>query len=757
MNADIPSIVASMTLAEKAAMVRGRDLWNTEAVKRLGVPSIRMTDGPHGVRLQAADAGIDDLHNTERATCFPAQCAVASSWDTELVREMGEAIAEECQALGVHIILGPGANIKRTPLCGRNFEYYSEDPVLTGELGAAFVQGVQGRGVGTSVKHFACNNQEHERMSISVEIDERTLRETYLAGFERIVKESQPWTVMASYNKVNGTFVCESHYLLAEILKEEWNFQGLVVSDWSAVNSRNRALVAGLDLEMPGFEGLNDDKIVQAVRSGQLDERVLDEAVRRILRIVFMAVEGEEERATFDPDAHHALARRMAGESVVLLKNKDGMLPLDRKLGSLAVIGRFARSPRYQGDGSSRINPTRLDTAYAEISKLLGDGAQLAYADGYSEKDELDEELVLEAVQVAKEADVAVVFAGLPASYESEGFDRSHLDMPPSHNELIEAVCRAQPNTVVVLSNGSAVTMPWLDSPKALLEGWVTGQASGGAIADVLFGLVNPSGKLPETFPVRLEDTPAYINFPGEEERVRYGEGLFVGYKYYEKKRVRPLFPFGFGLSYTNFEYSDLRLSHSTITDRETLNLSVKVKNTGDMAGKEVIQLYVRDPESRLVRPEKELKAFAKVALEPGEERDVCFQLSGRDFAYYDSVRKTWHVESGDFEILIGSSSADLRAKASVYMNSSRVLKTTFHTLLPMQCFLADRVAAPIFKEVLGDVPLVAAMLSGGDEDPFARMIGALPVAKLISLTGGAVDEKQLDDLVSLINSETSD
>ena len=751
-NKQINDLIRQLTLEEKVALIRGRDFWNTEAVERLGIPSICMTDGPHGVRLQATDAGINDFHNTLKATCFPAQCAVAASWDTRLVRKMGEAIGQECQALGVHVILGPGANIKRTPLCGRNFEYYAEDPVLTGELGAAFVRGVQSQGVGTSVKHYVCNNQEFERMTISAEVDERTLRETYLAGFERIVVESEPWTVMAAYNRVNGTFVCESHYLLTDILKEEWNFQGLVVSDWGAVYARDKALAAGLDLEMPGYEGLNDSKIIDRVRAGQLDETVLDEAVRRILRIVFMAIGGKQEGVTFDPEVHHALARRMAAESMVLLKNEDGILPLDQQPKSLAVIGRFARSPRYQGEGSSRINPTQLDTAYAEISKILGDGTELMYADGYSDADEPDGELIREAVQMAGAAEVAVVFAGLPAAYESEGFDRSHLDMPPSHNELIEAVCRAQPNTVVVLSNGSAVTMPWLRGPKAILEGWVTGQASGGAVADLLFGLVNPSGKLPETFPVRLEDTPAYLNFPGEEDKVRYGEGLFVGYKYYEKKKVKPLFPFGFGLSYTTFEYSGLKLSHSTLTDKDTLQVALKVKNTGNVAGKEVVQLYVRDVESRLVRPEKELKAFAKVALEPGEEKQVRFGLSGRDFAYYDSARKTWYIESGTFEILVGSSSDDVRAKAVVSIESGQELTTTFHPLLPLKYFLNDHVAAPILIEALAGLPAIEALASDGDADPILSILKEFPIAKLVNLMGGVVSDKQLDELVSLIN-----
>jgi beta-glucosidase len=752
MEEKINHIISQMTLEEKVAMTRGRDYWNTEAIERLGVPSICMTDGPHGVRLQAGGGDLSDFFNSRKATCFPLACAIASSWDTGLAEEMGEAIAEECQALGVHIILGPGANIKRTPLCGRNFEYYSEDPVLTGEMGAAFVRGVQSQGVGTSVKHFACNNQEYERMTISAEVDERTLRETYLAGFERIITKSEPWTVMGSYNRLNGVSVCENHYLLTEILKKEWGFRGLVVSDWSAVNFKEKVLEAGLDLEMPGYGGSGDEKIIQLVKSGQLDQ-VLDEAVRRILRIVFMAVGAGKKEGTFDIDAHHTLARKMAGECIVLLKNTAAMLPLDRKkLDSLAVIGGFARTPRYQGAGSSKVNPTKLDTAYVEISKLLENRVELAYAEGYSEKDEVDEKLIREAVERAQEADVAVVFAGLPSPYESEGYDRSHMDLPPSHTKLIEEVCRVQPNTVVVLSNGSAVTMPWVDLPKAILEAWVTGQASGGAVADVLFGRVNPSGKLPETFPVRLEDTPAYLNYPGEEDRVRYGEGLFVGYKYYEKKKIKPLFPFGFGLSYTTFEYRDLKLSQSTITDQDILRVSLKVKNTGKMAGKEIVQLYVRDEKSRLIRPEKELKAFAKVALEPGEEKEVCFELSGRDWAYYDSARKMWYIESGTFEILIGSSSDDLRGKAQVYMDSGQKLEMTFHKFLPIKHFLADETAAQSLMAFLADNPFMKALSSGENANSFMDMLKDLPVAKLISLSGGTVDEKGLDDLMNLIN-----
>ena len=506
------------------------------------------------------------------------------------------------------MLLGPGTNLKRSPLGGRNFEYFSEDPVLAGEMAAAWIQGVQSKGVGTSLKHYVCNDQETHRMTINAQVDPQTLREVYLLPFERAVKKASPWTIMAAYNQVNGVRAVEHPELFREILKGEWGYDGVVVSDWFAVNKREDALSGGLDLEMPGTPAVDAEnpRLAQLVRDGLLSEEVLDEAVARILRLIFRTTAQRNPGATFDKEAHHALARKVASECVVLLKNEDNLLPLEpEKLSSIAILGRFAKHPRFQGGGSSHVTPTKLESAYDELTALLGDAVKVHYADGYPEEDRVDETLLREAAEVAKAADVAVVFIGLPDAYEVEGMDRKHIDLPPSHNRLVEEICRVQPNTVVVLSNGSAVAMPWVDRPKAILEGWLGGQAGGGAVADVLLGRVNPSGKLSETFPVRLEDTPAYLNFPGDGHHVRYGEGVFVGYRYYEKKGIKPLFPFGHGLSYTTFEYSDLRLSKDVITDQDELKVTVKVRNTGNRAGKEVVQLYVRDVEATVPRPKR--------------------------------------------------------------------------------------------------------------------------------------------------------
>lgn len=752
MEEQVNSLVSRMTLEEKVALTTGRDLWSTEAVERLGIPSIWLSDGPHGVRraFSGDDIGIG---GAKEATCFPTASALASSWDRDLVEEVGRALGRECHALDVQILLGPGLNIKRSPLGGRNFEYFSEDPYLSGEMAAAYVQGVQSEGIGTSVKHYACNNQEFERMTISAEVDERTLRELYLSGFERVIKKAAPWTVMASYNRVNGTAVTEHSALLTEILRNEWQFTGFVVSDWSAVNYKEKALLAGLDLEMPGKSVTDEMRIVQLVRDGQISEEVVDKAVRRILTIVLKAAANKKEGAAFDAAAHHALARRAAGESIILLKNNGHLLPLDpKKLNSLAVLGRFAKDPRYQGAGSSQVSPTRLEPAYDAIQTLLGGKAQLHYAEGYTDSDAIDDELIREAVEAAGSAKAAVIFAGLPPQYESEGFDRNHIEMPPSHNRLIEAVCQVQPNTIVCLSNGSAVSMPWLDLPAAVLEGWLGGQAGGAAAADVLFGRVNPSGKLSETFPRRLEDTPSYLNFPGEEERVRYGEGLFVGYKYYDKKKIAPLFPFGFGLSYTTFSYSGINLSAETISDTDVLQVSLTVENTGEKAGSEVVQLYLRDEDSRLIRPEKELKGFAKVALEPGEKKTVLFELKHRDFAYYNSTHKKWHVETGWFEILIGGSSVDISLTGRVFMESSQHLKTRYHKLLPFKHYLADPKARAVLQQKLGDSPIVTVLLADDIDNVFLKMLSDMPIIKLLQYTGGTVTEADLDRVIKTLN-----
>ena len=606
MTRDIQALIAQMTIEEKAGLCSGRDFWHTKGVERLGIPPLMLTDGPHGLRKQGGDAEEMGAQACVPSTCFPTGVTLASSWDRALLRRVGAAIGEECQAENVEIILGPGLNIKRSPLCGRNFEYFSEDPYLAGEIAASHIQGVQSQGVGTSAKHFAVNNQENRRFSVDANVDERTLREIYLAGFESAITQAQPWTVMCSYNKLNGEYCSQHPSLLTDILRKEWGFEGFVMSDWGAVDLRVDGLAAGLELEMPYSGGSNDRKIVEAVKNGTLPESVLNQAVERLLKIIFTAIDQKKPGATYDRAAHHQTAREAAKECMVLLKNDDHILPLKAE-GAIAVLGAFAKTPRYQGGGSSHITPTRIDSAYDEMQKLAGSRAKLTYAAGYDAKtDQPDDALLQEAARVAAEADVAVIFAGLTDSYESEGYDRTHLRMPDNHVALIHAVAAAQQNVIVVLSNGSPVEMPWKDRVKGILEGYLGGQAGGGAVADLLFGAANPCGKLAETFPQTLAHNPSSLNFPGEGDRVDYREGLFVGYRYYDAKEIEPLFPFGYGLSYTTFEYTGMAVDKKELTDADTVTVTVKVKNTGTVAGKEIVQLYVRDVESRVIRPVKE-------------------------------------------------------------------------------------------------------------------------------------------------------
>ena len=598
---DIQSIVKQMTLEEKAALCTGASPWSTTPVERLGVPEMIVSDGPHGLRR------VPDIHSMAMhslpATCFPTASCSASTWDVALLGELGAALAEEAIALNVDVVLGPGVNMKRSPLGGRNFEYFSEDPYLAGELAVSFIQGVQAKGVGTSLKHYAANNQEYQRFSISSEVDERTLRELYLPAFEKAVKEAQPWTVMCSYNKVNGAFASEHHTLLTEILKDEWGFEGLVVSDWGAVRDRVAALRGGLDWEMPGPQARRVQAVVEAVRSGELAEATLDESVRRILRIVFMAQETPKGGA-FDVDAHHSLARKIAAEGMVLLKN-DGTLAPARVTEQIAVIGRSAQAAHFQGGGSSHINPTRVDVPFQELQARAG-SAELTYAEGYPADDAFRQDLIDEAVGLARSADVALLYIALPTYKESEGYDRPDLDLTAQQVALIQAVAKVQPKTVVVLNNGAPVAMSaWIDAVPAVLEGWMMGQAGGGALADILFGRVNPCGKLAETFPLKLSDTPAYLNWPGGAGKVHYGEGLFIGYRYYDARELPVLFPFGHGLSYTTFAYSNARASAQTFRDVDGLTVTVDVTNTGGMAGKEIVQVYVRDRASGLVRPDE--------------------------------------------------------------------------------------------------------------------------------------------------------
>ncbi len=676
---DIDKLLMEMTLEEKASLCSGADFWHTKAVERLGIPAVMVSDGPHGLRKQEEEADHLGVAESIKAVCFPTASAMACSFNRELLQEVGAALGEECQAEDVAVLLGPGVNMKRSPLCGRNFEYYSEDPYLAGELGAAFVQGVQSQEVGVSLKHFAANNQEWRRFSISAQVEERPLREIYLAPFERIVKKARPWTLMCSYNRINGTYSCENEWLLNQVLRREWGFQGLVMTDWGAMNERVPALKAGLELEMPSTFGENDRLLVEAVQDGSLSMETLDRGVRRILELVDRSLSHRRENASYDKEEHHALAKRMALDSAVLLKN-DGILPLKRE-GNTAVIGLFAQNPRIQGGGSSHINCCRIDSALDALKDCPG----ITYAQGYrTDQDVIDEELEREAIQAASKADVAVIFAGLPDAFESEGYDRTHLDMPECQNHLIQAICQVQPKVAVVLHNGSPIRMPWLDKVSAVLEMYLAGQASGSAAVELLWGQANPSGKLAESFPLRLEDNPSYLNFPGTRTQVNYQEGIFIGYRYYDKKKMDVLFPFGFGLSYTSFQYGNMRLlvngqekassAGLAVKDSDSMKLLADVTNVGKLAGSETVQLYVKNGDCEEVRPEKELKGFSKVFLQPGETKTVSFPLDQRSFAYYSTRLPGWYAPSGEYQLLLGASSRDIRCCLPLTLENSASL-----------------------------------------------------------------------------------
>lgn len=750
-------LVQKMTLEEKASLCSGLTSWTTKPIERLNIPSIYMTDGPHGLRK----ADGNDFSQTVPATCFPTASALASSWDIDLVQKVGIALGQECQANDVQIILGPGVNMKRSPLCGRNFEYFSEDPVLSGNLAAAFIQGVQSQGVGTSLKHFAANNQEHERLISNSVIDERTLNEIYLPAFEIAVKKSQPWTVMCSYNKLNGTYASENPYLLTDRLRNQWGFKGFVVSDWGAIADRVAGIEAGLNLEMPTSNGYNDKKIVEAVKSGKLQESQLNEIVTEMLAIILQAADAKKQNATYDKQIHHQLAREVSSQCMVLLKNNHNILPLKLdKLAKIAIIGAFAKTPRYQGAGSSQVKTTLLSNAWDELNKLKHPGVTFTYSEGYTNDGSPNEKLLAQAVQQAKQSDVVVLFAGLPDSYEMEGADRADISMPESHNKLIEAVTMVNPNTVVVLQNGSAVSMPWVAKPAAILECFLGGQAGGGAIADVLSGKVNPSGKLSETFPVKIEDNPSYLHFPGENHETRYGEGIFIGYRYYEKKKIKPLFPFGFGLSYTTFSYANLKTNADSIKDTDTLRVEVSVKNTGKVAGKEVVQLYIHDQGITVQRPEKELKHFAKVTLQPGEEKTIRFGLSSRDFAYYNTAVHDWVIQPGNFDIMVGGSSVNLPLLKTIKLEPTHVQ----YPALTRNSLLIEFAKNPKGKAFYDQV--INQMYSYMKIDPNAKVddetrkainsmklyINDTPVYKFVLMTEGKFTDEMLDATLKAVN-----
>lgn len=664
-------IIAQMTLEEKASMCDGYDYWHSQGVERVGVKSVMLTDGPHGIRKRVEEKSKEEKTSLKGvpAICYPTASATACSWDTELIGKMGEALGDECLKEQVSVLLGPGTNIKRSPLCGRNFEYFSEDPVLAGEMAASFINGVQSKGIGTSLKHFAANNQETRRMTVNTVADERTLREIYLTPFEIAVKKAQPWTVMCAYNRLNGEYCAENKWLLTDVLRDDFGYEGIVVTDWGAENDRVAGLLAGQELEMPTSSGDGTKKIIDAVNNGTISMDFLDSMVDRIIDISKKA-EKVLGNYTYDPQEHHKFAREIATQCMVLMKNDNNLLPL-KKDAKIAVIGEMAMKPRYQGAGSSLINPIQLDNAYDTMTQM---GIKFDYAQGYStsKKNKIsDDTFVAEAVEKAKNAEVAVLFIGLTDEYETEGNDRKHISLPPLHNRLVTEVAKVNKNVIVVLSGGASVAMPWVDSAPAILNCFLTGQASGSAVCDILFGDVNPSGKLAETYPCELSDNSSANYFPGTTVSVEYREGIYVGYRYYDKVDKEVRFPFGHGLSYTTFEYSDLKVSADSIKDTDTLTVSFKIKNTGDIDGAEVAQLYVADTESTIYRPVKELKGFKKVFLKAGEEKEVEITLDKRAFAYYNVKLGDWHVESGEFRILVGASSRDIKLNTSVNVEST--------------------------------------------------------------------------------------
>ena len=649
-------LVAQMTLEEKTSLCSGKNFWYLKGIKRLGLPEIMVTDGPHGLRKQESGAENLGLNASVPSTCFPTAAASACSFDRALLQEIGKAIAEECREENVAVLLGPGVNIKRSPLCGRNFEYFSEDPLLSGEMAAAFIDGVQSQEVGVSLKHFAANNQETRRMTVESVLDERTFREIYLKGFEIAIKKSHPWTVMCSYNRLFGEFASQSKYLLSDILRKEWGFENLVVSDWGAVVDRVKAVQAGLDVEMPHQDDAHDRELIQAVKSGVLPIENLDQAATNVVALILKSQ--RRQAFQYSQEAHHALARSAAAQSAVLLKNEGGLLPAKPGTSS-AAIGAFAKNARYQGAGSSKILPYRLDNALDELKAL---GVDAEYAAGYPlDSDETDEVLLQEARRVAAGKEIVYVFAGLPDRYESEGFDRDNMRLPQNHIRLIEAVSEVNKNVAVILMGGAPMELPWAEKVPTILLVYLGGQAAGGACADVLLGRVNPSGKLAETWPFRLEDNPSYGSFPGSSMTVEYREGVFVGYRYYDSATKAVRYPFGFGLSYTKFEYSGLKLSQKKLGENEVLEISCTVKNAGKVSGKEVVQLYIAAPQSGVFKAAQELKGFDKIALEPGAAKKVVFTLPVKELAFYNVQIPGWQVESGRYEVRIGASSRDIR------------------------------------------------------------------------------------------------
>jgi beta-glucosidase len=738
----------NLTPREKAALTTGADYWSTQPAPAIGLPAIRMSDGPHGLRVQDDDNPDHlGLGRSLPATCFPPAVTLASSWDPDLIREVGAALGREARNFGVDVVLGPGLNIKRTPLCGRNFEYYSEDPLLSGLLAAASVEGIQSRHVAACVKHFVANNQEFERYRISADIDERPLREIYLRGFQIVVTEANPWMVMTSYNRVNGTYVDESRWLVTGVLRDEWGFDGVVVSDWGAVYDPVAAVRAGVDIRMPGRP--DDPRIRDAALAGTITEDTLDAVVERLLRLSERVRSAPVEAVDFD--AHHELTRRAAAESAVLLKNDDRTLPLDvADVRRIAVVGELARTPRYQGAGSSAVNPTRVVSALDALTARLDGSAEVRFAAGYPlTSDDTSTELLREAVDTAAGADVVVLSLGLPPSAEAEGSDRTHIDLPRNQLDLLAEIARVNPRVVVALSNGAVVTTaPWRHHASAIVEFWLTGQAHGDTVVDVLLGAVNPSGKLAETIPVRLQDTPAYLNYPGEHGHVRYGEGIHVGYRYYDARELDVDFPFGHGLSYTDFEYDDLAVTCHPTTDATAFTVEVTVANVGARSGAEVVQIYLHDEAGLVTTPPQELCGFAKVRLEPDRRARVSIPVPRERLRHYHPGAG-WAYTGGPAEIRVGSSSRDI--KLGTRVDLPRVpLDTELSAWSTLDEWYRHPEKGPRLRQLIdarGGVWGRAGDLLG---DPVGRAaILSLPMKGLLQFPGFPVDEDDLDHLLA--------
>ena len=749
MKRNIKEIIGQMTLEEKAGMCSGKDYWNLKGVERLGIPSVKVSDGPNGLRTPTIDSEQLGFNSME-AISYPSACLSACSFDTELMEEMGERIGEECRSRNIAVILGPSANMKRSPLCGRNFEYFSEDPYLGAHIAAAYVKRVQSKDVSACVKHFTANNQEYRRQTCSSEADERTLREIYLNAFEDVVKEGKPDIMMASYNKVNGTYMTENKKILTDILRDEWGFDGYVMSDWSAVSDRVKALKAGLDLAMPG-EGLYmDQEIVKAVQDGMITEEELDKAVERILKIIFKFTDSDK-KGTFDKEYDHNISKKVAEESMVLLKN-DGILPLPEKGKKIAFIGAFAKTPRFQGGGSSNVNPYKVISALDAAKSIT----EISYAQGFELTGEKrNDELFDAALKTAAEADVVVIFAGLPETFESEGFDRTHMRMPECQNELISEIAKVQKNVVVVLHNGAPVEMPWTDEVKGILEAYLGGEAVGQAVVELLFGRKNPCGKLAETIPYKLEDTPSYLYFPGNGKKVEYREGVFVGYRYYDTKKMQVRFPFGHGLSYTRFEYSNLQVSKENMTDNETLQVSFKVKNVGNMAGKEIVQLYVSDKTHLAERPVKELKGFKKVMLKPGEEATIVMELNKRSFAWYSTELGGWYAVTGNYEIVVGASSDDIRLTKEIHVDSTDVIPLKVDRNTTISELLENPKTNAVIMSLLNNMVQYLNSMQEESEgenaktvqaDQLIKMLESSPLRFMNSLLG--MSQEQIEELI---------